>query len=32
MLEELIQLGGIVGFESVLVLKEFDAGRLAFDY
>lgn len=31
-LEELIQLGGIVGFECELILKEFDAGRLTFDY
>lgn len=31
-LEKLIQLGGIVGFECELILKEFDAGRLTFDY
>lgn len=31
-LEELIQLGGIIGFECELILKEFDAGRLTFDY
>ncbi|MGB9689865.1 hypothetical protein [Thermogutta sp.] len=31
-LEELIEQGGILGFECELVLKEFDAGRLSFDY
>lgn len=31
-LEELIKSGGILGFECRLLLEEFDAGRLTFDY
>ena len=31
-LDQLIQQGGILGFECQMVLEEFDAGRLTFDY
>lgn len=31
-LEQIAACGGLLGFDAEMVLKEFDAGRLTFDY